>query len=182
MVVSSLRRLRKTLDDDLLLTVTFRSVEDYLQRLEDCCKSMSSPYEERGSMKLCVVYLAAAVSDFYIPKEERCLHKIQSRSTVGSTGSPGLSLELKPVPKLLRKVVDEWCRESFVISFKLEVSLMLFWRSSHNELFLVLWLTSFINLFVNSVDWWKYLILKKSRSYKHIWCPFSGCEWVALKK
>mmetsp|Transcript_5384 Transcript_5384/g.7261 ORF Transcript_5384/g.7261 Transcript_5384/m.7261 type:complete len:385 (+) Transcript_5384:103-1257(+) len=131
MVVSSLRRLRKTLDDDLLLTVTFRSVEDYLQRLEDCCKSMSSPYEERGSMKLCVVYLAAAVSDFYIPKEERCLHKIQSRSTVGSTGSPGLSLELKPVPKLLRKVVDEWCRESFVISFKLETDESILFSKSH---------------------------------------------------
>ncbi|XP_010154623.1 PREDICTED: phosphopantothenate--cysteine ligase [Eurypyga helias] len=58
-------------------------------------------------------YLAAAVSDFYIPASEMPEHKIQS-----SEGP--LQITMKMVPKMLSPLVKEWAPEAFVISFKLE--------------------------------------------------------------
>ena len=39
-------------------------------------------------------------------------HKIQSNS--------GLQLNLKQVPKMLKTIVNTWCKDCFIISFKLE--------------------------------------------------------------
>ncbi|XP_057242563.1 phosphopantothenate--cysteine ligase isoform X2 [Malurus melanocephalus] len=58
-------------------------------------------------------YLAAAVSDFYIPASEMPEHKIQS-----SEGP--LQITMKMVPKMLSPLVRDWAPEAFVISFKLE--------------------------------------------------------------
>ncbi|NXQ31716.1 PPCS ligase, partial [Alaudala cheleensis] len=58
-------------------------------------------------------YLAAAVSDFYIPVSEMPEHKIQS-----SEGP--LQITMKMVPKMLSPLVRDWAPEAFVISFKLE--------------------------------------------------------------
>ncbi|RMB89722.1 hypothetical protein DUI87_33919 [Hirundo rustica rustica] len=58
-------------------------------------------------------YLAAAVSDFYIPVSEMPEHKIQS-----SEGP--LQITMKLVPKMLSPLVRDWAPEAFVISFKLE--------------------------------------------------------------
>ncbi|XP_025059502.1 phosphopantothenate--cysteine ligase isoform X2 [Alligator sinensis] len=58
-------------------------------------------------------YLAAAVSDFYVPASEMPEHKIQS-----SEGP--LQITMKMVPKMLSPLVKEWAPEAFVISFKLE--------------------------------------------------------------
>ena len=63
-----------------------------------------------------LVYLAAAVSDFYIPRSELPEHKIQSSKT-------GLELKLKPVPKCLGRLRAEWCPEAFIVSFKLETDI-----------------------------------------------------------
>ena len=60
-----------------------------------------------------MLYLAAAVSDFYIPVNDMAEHKIQS-----SEGAP--KIELKLVPKILAPLVKDWVPEAFVISFKLE--------------------------------------------------------------
>jgi phosphopantothenate-cysteine ligase len=93
---------------NLLLKIDFTNLIEYLNLLEYTCKEMS----QLGSQSL--IYLAAAVSDFYLPKEEMPKHKIQSNQ------SQGLELSLKPVPKMLGKVKAEWCPKSFVVSFKLE--------------------------------------------------------------
>lgn len=58
-------------------------------------------------------YLAAAVSDFFLPKQKMSEHKIQS-----SKGN--LSIEMDQVPKILKPMVDEWTRGGFIVSFKLE--------------------------------------------------------------
>ncbi|XP_058858239.1 phosphopantothenate--cysteine ligase isoform X2 [Acipenser ruthenus] len=58
-------------------------------------------------------YLAAAVSDFYIPASEMPEHKIQS-----SNGP--LQITMKMVPKILSPLVKDWAPRAFVISFKLE--------------------------------------------------------------
>ena len=60
-----------------------------------------------------IMYLAAAVSDFYIPENELGTHKIQSRDT------EGMELRLKNTPKLLGKV-RELGKDIFMVSFKLE--------------------------------------------------------------
>ncbi|XP_056400651.1 phosphopantothenate--cysteine ligase isoform X2 [Hyla sarda] len=58
-------------------------------------------------------YLAAAVSDFYIPASEIPEHKIQS-------SSGPLQITMKMVPKMLSPLVKDWAPKAFVISFKLE--------------------------------------------------------------
>ncbi|KAK3028852.1 hypothetical protein RJ639_037696 [Escallonia herrerae] len=56
-------------------------------------------------------YLAAAVSDFYVPWESMALHKIQS-------GSGPLDMSLAQVPKMLLVLRKEWAPSAFCISFK----------------------------------------------------------------
>ena len=60
-----------------------------------------------------MLYLAAAVSDFYLPASDMMEHKIQS-----SEGAPKIELQL--VPKILAPLVSDWVPQAFVISFKLE--------------------------------------------------------------
>ena len=105
----------KTLDDykrakekNLLLKIDFINLIEYLTLLEYTCQQMNA----LGDRAL--IYLAAAVSDFYLPKSEMPKHKIQSNQ------SEGLHLDLRPVPKMLGKVKGQWCPHAFVVSFKLE--------------------------------------------------------------
>ena len=93
---------------NLLLKIDYINLVEYLCLLEYTCKQMSP----LGSQAL--IYLAAAVSDFYLPKSEMPTHKIQSNQ------SAGLQLSLKPVPKLLGKLKATWCPNAFIVSFKLE--------------------------------------------------------------
>jgi hypothetical protein len=58
-------------------------------------------------------YLAAAVSDFYVPWPELPEHKIQS-------GGGGLNLQLQQVPKCLGLLRNNWAPGAFYVSFKLE--------------------------------------------------------------
>ena len=60
-----------------------------------------------------LVYLAAAVADFYIPYDKMVEHKIQSDS-----GS--LTLQLEPVPKMIHPLRSKWSPDAFVVTFKLE--------------------------------------------------------------
>ncbi|KAJ1549767.1 hypothetical protein HK096_010564 [Nowakowskiella sp. JEL0078] len=53
-------------------------------------------------------YLAAAVSDFFIPEKKMVEHKIQS-------SGGGLSLELDQVPKIIRPLVQEWANKGFIL-------------------------------------------------------------------
>lgn len=62
-----------------------------------------------------MLYLAAAVSDFFVPPSELMEHKIQS-----GQHSDGLHLHLKPVPKCLALLRERWAPHAFTVSFKLE--------------------------------------------------------------
>jgi phosphopantothenate---cysteine ligase (ATP) len=104
---ASLKERNSALKEGRLLTVPFRSVEEYIGKLQLCAESV------RHSQALAIIYLAAAVSDFYIPRKERSEHKIQS-----SDGA--MTLKLSPVPKVLGKLRSEWAPDAFVCSFKLE--------------------------------------------------------------
>ena len=153
---STLRKYKHIKQQGLLLTINFRTVDDYLHKLQVCSEAINVC----GSLAL--VYLAAAVSDFYIPEEKRVLHKIQSRdygiksqasSSIVSTSSFGgesissssdatetttmqiqsdntLTLKLYPVPKVIPALRTKWCPNAFVISFKLETDLSILQQKS----------------------------------------------------
>eukprot|EP00842_Homolaphlyctis_polyrhiza_P000541 jgi/Hompol1/1488/HPOL_005609-RA len=91
----------------LLIKIDFTTVSDYLFLLRGITLAMAP----LGSMAM--YYLAAAVSDYFIPQSRMYEHKIQSDS-----GS--LTLSLDPVPKIIKPLVSEWADHGFIVSFKLE--------------------------------------------------------------
>nr|CAG4648005.1 EOG090X085T [Moina brachiata]SVE93081.1 EOG090X085T [Moina brachiata] len=89
--------------------ISFNSLADYLWLLQAAAQELNI----LGPAAL--LYLAAAVSDFYIPLSEMPSHKIQS-----SSGPLSISLQL--VPKMLRPLVTLWAPNAFIVSFKLETN------------------------------------------------------------
>ncbi|CAE7145295.1 unnamed protein product [Rhizoctonia solani] len=90
-----------------LHTLTFVTINDYLYLLRGVSHALK-PAGRKG-----MYYLAAAVSDFFVPRKRLSEHKIQSRK-----GS--LIIEMDQVPKILKPLVEEWISGGFVVSFKLE--------------------------------------------------------------
>lgn len=103
----ALRERSAVLSEGRLLTVPFRTLEEYLGKLQLIAEAL------RDSQSLAVLYLAAAVSDFYVPSKFKSEHKIQSQDG-------GLTLQLHPVPKMMRILRKSWAPDAFVVSFKLE--------------------------------------------------------------
>jgi phosphopantothenate-cysteine ligase len=114
----------------MLLTVPFRTVEQYLAKLKLCTEAIND------CQSLGLIYLTAAVSDFYIPDAQKSQHKIQSRDygiqdrtsqdPVAESAirmdpvTNCLHLKLSPVPKMLSLVRDDFAPNAFCVSFKLE--------------------------------------------------------------
>ncbi|KAJ3794407.1 DFP-domain-containing protein [Lentinula aff. detonsa] len=91
-----------------LHTLTFVTVNDYLWLLRAVSQELS--VLRRKAM----YYLAAAVSDFFLPRQKMSEHKIQS-------GKGSLHIEMDQVPKILKPMVDDWTgKDGFIVSFKLE--------------------------------------------------------------
>ncbi|KDR80253.1 hypothetical protein GALMADRAFT_242588 [Galerina marginata CBS 339.88] len=90
-----------------LHTLTFVTVNDYLWLLRAVSQEMA--VLKRKAM----FYLAAAVSDFFLPRQKMSEHKIQS-------GKGSLHIEMDQVPKILKPLVDEWTPGGYIVSFKLE--------------------------------------------------------------
>lgn len=92
-----------------LLPIGFTTVFDYLFLLKEACLALH--VAGAGG----IAFLAAAVSDFYVPEKEMATNKIQSQA------HDGLTVQLRNVPKLLG-AVRVWAPEAFVVSFKLETN------------------------------------------------------------
>lgn len=92
---------------EALLLVEYFSVADYLCLLSEISKLLA-PLGNRV-----LLFLAAAVSDFYLDDTFISEHKI------GSSQS-GLSIQLSPVPKFIKLLKDELTPEACIVSFKLE--------------------------------------------------------------
>jgi hypothetical protein len=107
---TALREREYALDNHLLLTLPFRTVDQYL----DLLQLSSSLLKPCGRMAC--IYLAAAVSDFTIA--DKSVHKLQSSSILSDDGT--LTLHLQPVPKRISALRKEWAPQAFVTSFKLE--------------------------------------------------------------
>lgn len=133
---SVLRKYRYAKQNNRLLLLPFTTVSEYMFELRSIAKLM------RPLGPNALFYLAAAVSDFFIPRSRMAEHKIQSGelpphmrgSAISSdeiytgeneenpsSNSKKLVVNLDPVPKFLHQLVDGWAPEgSMVVSFKLE--------------------------------------------------------------
>jgi phosphopantothenate---cysteine ligase (ATP) len=132
-----LRQYNSARDKNLLLTLPFVTITDYLFVLRAIAQLMR-PLGPNG-----LLYLAAAVSDFFVPPERMVEHKIQSTnaaepktskdngeeeeetfdnfdSSPAVPRSKRLIVDLDPVPKFLKNLVDGWAPEGMIVSFKLE--------------------------------------------------------------
>jgi phosphopantothenate-cysteine ligase len=136
-----LRKYNSARDKNLLLTLPFVTITDYLFVLREIAHLMR-PLGPSG-----LLYLAAAVSDFFVPPERMVEHKIQSTNAAEAKASAQppkehgeeeeetfdnfdsspavprskrLIIDLDPVPKFLKNLVDGWAPEGMIVSFKLE--------------------------------------------------------------
>jgi hypothetical protein len=131
---STIREYSRIRRHGLLLTVEFTTIDEYLDKFRKCSEALNTC----GSLGL--VYLTAAVSDFYVPYDKMAAHKIQSRDygidassssslpnsgeergdamTIQSDGT--LTVKFYPVPKMIPNIRRVWCSNAFVVSFKLE--------------------------------------------------------------
>ncbi|KAI1006084.1 hypothetical protein K3495_g2134 [Podosphaera aphanis] len=135
-----LRKYHYAKENNLLITLAFTTITDYIFIL----RSISQLMRPLGPSGL--LYLAAAVSDFFIPPERMQEHKIQSTNAterepvshekIGKSNeeeafdnfdssprfprSKRLIIDLDPVPKFLKNLVDGWAPEGMIVSFKLE--------------------------------------------------------------
>ncbi|KAI8576401.1 hypothetical protein K450DRAFT_257113 [Umbelopsis ramanniana AG] len=106
-MTETLVKYNKARNNNMLLLVDFVTLSDYLFKLKSFTRIMATL--GRSAM----YYLAAAVSDFFIPVEKMAEHKIQSRDGA-------LTLTLDQVPKFLKPLVSVWASNGLIVSFKLE--------------------------------------------------------------
>lgn len=104
-----LKKYNHAKENNLLLMVPFTTVHQYLFTLKLIAQEMSVIGHDA------IFYLAAAVSDFFLPSSRIPQHKIQSKDVGGK-----LVVDLEPVPKFLRRLVDSWAPIAMIVSFKLE--------------------------------------------------------------
>jgi phosphopantothenate-cysteine ligase len=139
-----LRKYQAAKKQNMLLLLPFVTITDYLWALREVSMAM----RQLGPAAL--LYLAAAVSDFFVPKDRLSEHKIQStnvdahgvddedRSRNDGRGlqpqSKKLIVDLDPVPKFLKRLVDGWAPNGMIVSFKLETDPSLLISKAHTAL------------------------------------------------
>ncbi|KAI8062741.1 DNA/pantothenate metabolism flavoprotein [Gongronella butleri] len=106
-VAAVLAEYQEAKQSNRLLLLDFVTLPDYLFKLKSSTRILSAMQSN------VMYYLAAAVSDFFIPSEKMNEHKIQSRDG-------GLTLTLDQVPKFLKPLVSVWANKALIVSFKLE--------------------------------------------------------------
>ncbi|KAM0450488.1 hypothetical protein ACHAPV_004906 [Trichoderma viride] len=143
-ILEVLRKYQSARRDNTLLLLPFVTIGDYLHELRAVARLMA-PLGSSG-----LLYLAAAVSDFFVPPERLSEHKIQSTNIIeklypkdkdSKTPSPPIDdeetfdnfdasprvprskrliIDLDPVPKFLKSLVEGWAPLGMIVSFKLE--------------------------------------------------------------
>ncbi|SAM01743.1 hypothetical protein [Absidia glauca] len=102
-----LSKYRAATESNRLLFLDFVALSDYLFKLKSGTRILARLQER------VMYYLAAAVSDFFIPSQKMHEHKIQS-------AGGALTLTLDQVPKFLTPLVSVWASKGLIVSFKLE--------------------------------------------------------------
>lgn len=126
-----LRQYAEVKRGNKLLILSYVTITEYLWNLREVAQLM------RPLGPKAMFYLAAAVSDFFVPQDRMVEHKIQSNEEFlpGADGASGsgnvkppaartegrsLVIDLEPVPKFLKQLVDGWAPQAMIVSFKLE--------------------------------------------------------------
>jgi phosphopantothenate-cysteine ligase len=123
-----LRQYNEAKRDNKLLILSYVTITEYLWNLREVAQLMK-PLGPKA-----MFYLAAAVSDFFVPQDRMVEHKIQSneeflqtakasgkdKQPAARTEGRSLVIDLEPVPKFLKQLVDGWAPEAMIVSFKLE--------------------------------------------------------------
>ena len=111
-----LERYQSAKKEHTLLLLPYTTISEYLWSLREIAFALQ-PLGVNA-----VFYLAAAVSDFFIPKNRMSEHKIQSGdpNSKGPQEGKKLIVDLDPVPKFLKRLVDGWAPGAMIVSFKLE--------------------------------------------------------------
>ncbi|EOA81429.1 Phosphopantothenate--cysteine ligase cab2 [Exserohilum turcicum] len=125
-----LRQYTEVKRGNKLLILSYVTITEYLWNLREVAQLM------RPLGPKAMFYLAAAVSDFFVPSDRMVEHKIQSNEEFhadnsGATGGQAkppaartegksLIIDLEPVPKFLKQLVDGWAPDAMIVSFKLE--------------------------------------------------------------
>lgn len=105
----------------LLLRIPLHTVVDYQLGLRTILNTVRTTHEALGqSNSRTLVYLVAAVSDFYVPYHELPAEKVDSRPDL-----PDMTIHLRKVPKALARglVGNLWGEGAFVTTFKLETDI-----------------------------------------------------------
>ena len=139
-----LRKYNAAKKENKLLLLSYTTITDYLWELRELAMLM------RPLGPKALFYLAAAVSDFFLPKDRLSEHKIQSSDNepAVANGAPTtelkgiaptalgkkLMIDLDPVPKFLKTLVDGWAPEGMIVSFKLETDPSLLVSKAHQAL------------------------------------------------
>lgn len=140
-MASVLRKYQRAKENNTLLLLPFTSVNEYLWNLRDLARLMH-PLGPRA-----LFYLAAAVSDFFVPADRMVEHKIQSSEDFNHSSQDDaaeqpaarmdgqkLSIYLDPVPKFLKVLVDGWAPDAMIVSFKLETDPSILGTKAHYAL------------------------------------------------
>jgi phosphopantothenate-cysteine ligase len=109
-MLTVLRKYKTARESKSLLLLPFTTVNQYLYTL----KTISEMLQTIDCHAL--FYLAAAVSDFFLPQSRMPTHKIQSNEQDGGK----LIVNLEQVPKFLSRLVENWAPSAMIVSFKLE--------------------------------------------------------------
>ncbi|KAI9021674.1 DNA/pantothenate metabolism flavoprotein [Phycomyces nitens] len=120
-MLSVLKKYQAAINSDQLLLLDFVTLPDYLFKLQSGTRILAQLQEKA------MYYLAAAVSDFFIPSQKMNEHKIQSREGA-------LTLTLDQVPKFLKPLVSVWASKGLIVSFKLETDDKLLVPKARNAL------------------------------------------------
>lgn len=139
-----LRKYNAAKNENKLLLLSYTTINEYLWELKELAMLM------RPLGPKALFYLAAAVSDFFLPKDRLSEHKIQSsdnkqpvangapisepKGTAPTTLGKKLMIDLDPVPKFLKTLVDGWAPEGMIVSFKLETDPALLVSKAHHAL------------------------------------------------
>ncbi|KAK4536907.1 hypothetical protein CDCA_CDCA10G2932 [Cyanidium caldarium] len=106
-MVVAIERYGACVAERRLLALPFETVFEYLCGLREVARALAA------AGRSAVLYLSAAVSDFYVPLDRLPPHKM------ASDGGP-VQLQLQPVPKLLGRLRHHWAPQALLVSFKLE--------------------------------------------------------------
>ncbi|KAK4526519.1 hypothetical protein GAYE_SCF25G4435 [Galdieria yellowstonensis] len=112
-------KLSKAIHQGRILFLSFQTVAEYLYSLRQIAVSLSS------FGKRVIIFLAAAVSDFYVPYSALPEHKISpdyKEEDNPSSHQPYI-LKLEQVPKCLGLLKSNWAPDAYVVAFKLETDI-----------------------------------------------------------